>query len=95
MFCSARYRTEFENLDMRCYLMGQLMDNQTVAGILRDSCGYPLGSITVPLDCPPNLPMNEYAVNLGLAVKSTRIPQMVEQPVVVEVEEEDETVAEQ
>ena len=94
MFCSTRYRTELNNSDTRCYLTGQLMDDQTVAGILRDSCRYPLGSITVPLDCPPNLPMNEYAVNLGLALKNTRIPQIVEQPVAVEVQDEDETLDE-
>jgi hypothetical protein len=91
MFCNGRYHTEFDSLDMRSYLIGQLMDDQAVAGILRDSCRYPLASITVPLDCPPNLPINQYAVNLGLALKTTRIPQIEKQPVAVEVQDEDET----
>jgi len=92
MFCSARYHTEFDSLDMRSYLIGQQMDDQAVATILRDSCRYTLGSITVPLDCPPNLPMNQYAVNLGLALKTTRIPQIEKQPVAVEAQDEDESL---
>ena len=81
---------------MRCYLTGQLMDDEMVAGILQDSCGYPLGSMTVPLTCPPNLPINQYAVNLGLALKNTRIPQTGEEPTAVETrEEEDEAYVEQ
>jgi len=93
MFYNTRYRADLESNDMRCYLTGQLMDNQIVAGILQDSCGQPLGSITVPLDYPPNLPVNEYAINLGLALKNTRIPQPVEQPEAVEAQDEDETYA--
>jgi type IV pilus assembly protein PilM len=80
MFASARYHLDFPEFGIKCYLTGQLADNEIIFGIIQDMGPYPIGSLTIPLDCPPNLPVNQYAINLGLAIKENQIPQVVNIP---------------
>jgi type IV pilus assembly protein PilM len=90
MFYSSRNRTESSDLGIECYICGELADNQIMSGILEDACGHSLSSLSVPLEYPPNLPINQYMVNIGLAIRSTQIPQvqLEEQPVEVQGEDE-------
>jgi type IV pilus assembly protein PilM len=88
MFYSARNKFGLHDLDIECYICGELADNQIMSGILEDGHGHSFSSLAVPLEYPPNLPVNHYMVNIGLAVRSTQIPQVEEQ--LVEVQGDDE-----
>jgi len=80
MFATARYHLDFPEFGIKCYVTGQLADNEIVAGIIQDLGPYPIGSLTIPIDYPDNLPVNEYAINLGLAIRESQMHQVRNMP---------------
>ena len=88
MFYNTRYRDQVNDAPLKCYLSGELADNEIVAGIIEDACEFTPSAFNVQLECPPNLPMHLYAVNLGLASKRTQIPLIAEEPETEELEPE-------
>ncbi|GAG30591.1 unnamed protein product, partial [marine sediment metagenome] len=51
------------------FITGQLTRDFPLMEKLESRLGYPIESLTPPLECPENLPVSEYAVNIGLALK--------------------------
>lgn len=47
----------------------RLHNQQTLISRLGNQTGYPIQIPSPPLDCPPELPIANYAVNLGLVIK--------------------------
>jgi len=60
------------------YLTGKLATDPAIAGELSELIGCPLDGLPVPLECPPNMPTNQFAVNIGLAIKQPHILPMIE-----------------
>jgi Tfp pilus assembly PilM family ATPase len=50
-------------------LTGGLAAEPTAGGLLQSEIGYPVESLSPPLECPPELPVAEYMINIGLAPK--------------------------
>jgi len=53
------------------YITGQMTDNASFMKKLRATLGYRVESLAPPLQCPESLPVSEYAVNIGLALRET------------------------
>ncbi len=51
------------------FLTGSLAAEAAEAEPLEALAQYPIQPTTPPLDCPPDLPVHSYAVNIGLALK--------------------------
>ncbi len=55
--------------DVPIALVGRQADNPDIITVVSERTSHPLAPLTVPFDYPPNLPVAEYAVNIGLAIK--------------------------
>jgi len=53
------------------FITGQMSEDSTLGEKLQARLGYPVEPLTPPLECPENLPISQYAVNIGLALKGT------------------------
>jgi Tfp pilus assembly PilM family ATPase/Tfp pilus assembly protein PilN len=50
-------------------LAGELCNDESVAEMVQANIGFPVQSLAPPLAVPPNLPLAEYATNVGLVLK--------------------------
>ncbi len=62
------------NGNLPLYLAGGLAQDPEVAGMVRDRIHYPYLPLAIPLDCPSSLPVSEYAVNIGVALRHAMLP---------------------
>ena len=53
------------------FITGQTAEDSTLGEKLQDRLGYPVEPLAPPLECPENLPISQYAVNIGLALRET------------------------
>ncbi len=53
------------------FITGQMSGDLTLIEELKGRVGYPIESLAPPLECPAHLPVSQYAVNIGLALKGT------------------------
>lgn len=56
------------------FLTGQLPGYLNIVRMVNDKTGYPIAPPAIPLEYPPNLPVPQYAVNIGLALQNISIP---------------------
>ena len=57
------------------FLTGELACDAEVYRAVAAGVGYQVGSLVSPLECPPDLPIAKYAVNIGLALKEVPLPE--------------------
>ena len=69
LFYNTRFQGRHLAIDIPFYLTGQLSKDQSVVITLEDLTGFTPDLLPVPLECPPDFPISQYAVNIGLAVK--------------------------
>ncbi|MBI3931345.1 MAG: pilus assembly protein PilM [Chloroflexi bacterium] len=53
------------------FVTGQMSGDSALMGRLQARIGYPLAPLVPPLKYPAHLPVSQYAVNIGLALKGT------------------------
>ncbi len=53
------------------FFTGQMSGDLELTDKLRDRLGYPVESLTPQFKYPPDLPVSQYAVNIGLALRGT------------------------
>ena len=53
------------------FITGQMSEDATLGEKLQARLGYPIEPLVPPLECPENLPISQYAVNIGLALRET------------------------
>ena len=58
--------------DTPLYVTGQKTEDLDLMDILGDRVSYNISTFLPPLECPPNLPVPQYAVCIGLALKGTQ-----------------------
>ncbi len=52
------------------FLAGAVVESEGIRDIMEAGVAYPIESITIPLvECSPELPVSQYAVNIGLALR--------------------------
>jgi len=51
------------------FLTGRLANDTTACDIVKAAINSPIEPLTPPLKCPPDLPLAQYAVNIGLALR--------------------------
>ena len=51
------------------FLTGLLADDTTACDLVKATIDNPIETLALPLKCPPNLPVSQYAVNIGLALR--------------------------
>jgi len=51
------------------FITGQMSEDVTLGEKLEARLGYPIEPLVPPLECPENLPISQYAVNIGLALR--------------------------
>ena len=73
LFYNTRFQGKQLAIDIPFYLTGRLSEYSNVIERLEDLTGFTPDSLPVPLECPPNLPVNQYAVNIGLVMKQPAI----------------------
>ena len=56
--------------DMPCFLTGRLSTDAHIVEALGERIRFPLQPLLPPLICPPQFPLSQYAVNVGLALKT-------------------------
>ena len=78
LFFNTRFHGRRLEPDAPLYLTGRLATDPVIAAKLSDLIGCPLDGLPVPLVCPPNLPKNQFAVNIGLAIKQPYILPTIE-----------------
>ena len=61
------------------FITGQMSGNLALMEQLQAITSYPIEPLTPPLECPPHLPVSQYAVNIGLALKGTSSSKNTEQ----------------
>lgn len=61
------------------FITGQMSGNLVLMEQLQAITSYPIEPLTPPLECPPHLPVSQYAVNIGLALKGTSSSKNTEQ----------------
>lgn len=54
--------------DLPLLLAGQVADDPAVPVMVQDTIPYPLAPLEIPMEYPRNLPIYQYAVNIGLAL---------------------------
>ena len=69
LFYNTRFHGKHLAPDVPLYLTGVLAENPLIQERLTNLIGCSLESLSVPLECPPNLPIGQFAVNIGLAIK--------------------------
>ncbi len=55
------------------FITGQTAEDSTLGEKLQAKLGYPVEPLAPPLECPENLPISQYAVNIGLALRETAL----------------------
>ncbi|MBI2836565.1 MAG: pilus assembly protein PilM [Chloroflexi bacterium] len=55
------------------FLTGELSNNAAVAELVRNGIDNPVSPLQPPVECPPDMPVASYAMNIGLAL--ARMPQ--------------------
>ena len=58
--------------DTPLYVAGQMTEDFNLIDILEDRVSCNISTFFPPLECPPNLPVAQYAVCIGLALKGTQ-----------------------
>lgn len=58
------------------FITGNLSGEPALIEQIRSEIEYPIESPTPPLEYPEHLPVSQYAVNIGLALKATTAPRM-------------------
>jgi len=61
------------------FITGQMSGDLALVEELQAWAGYPIEPLTPPLEYPAHLPVSQYAVNFGLALKGTTPPKSQEQ----------------
>ncbi len=61
------------------FITGQMSRDLDLMEKLPARVGYPLESLAPPLECPKHMPVSQYAVNIGLALKGTAPSKSLEQ----------------
>jgi len=61
------------------FITGQMSRDLDLVEKLPARMGYPLESLAPPLECPKHMPVSQYAVNIGLALKGTAPAYSLEQ----------------
>lgn len=61
------------------FITGQMSGNLALMEQLQAITPYPIEPLTPELECPPHLPVSQYAVNIGLALKGTSSSKNTEQ----------------
>ena len=61
------------------FITGQMSTDLTLVEKLPARLGYPVEPLAPPLKCPEYLPISQYAVNIGLALRKTASPRSPEQ----------------
>jgi len=56
------------------FITGQMSGDLALGEKLQASMGYPVEPLAPPLECPAHLPVSQYAVNIGLALKGMAPP---------------------
>ncbi len=56
--------------DLPIYLTGEAAESPHLASTVASLTGRPVGSLMPPLPCPPELPLAEYMVNIGLVLRA-------------------------
>jgi len=51
------------------FITGQMSEDATLGEELQARLGYPIETLVPPLECPEDLPISQYAVNIGLALR--------------------------
>jgi len=64
------------DLSLPLVLVGQLAQDEALAGAIVSRLGRPLAPLSPPLSYPSHLPLPVYAVNLGLAMKTLSLPSL-------------------
>ena len=54
------------------FVTGELSSDPELRDLLQASIQYPVEQLISPLKCPPDFPVSQYAVNIGLALKGLR-----------------------
>ena len=60
--------------DLPLFLAGQVADDPAVPVMVQDTIPYPLAPLEIPMEYPRNLPIYQYAVNIGLALAEVSMP---------------------
>ena len=60
------------------FLAGQLAENLDIVEMVQAKTSYPITPLAMPLEYPSNLPVPQYAVNIGLALQRISIPERIE-----------------
>ncbi len=53
------------------FITGQMSGDFALMEKLQGGAGYPIEPLAPPLECPAHMPVSQYAVNIGLALKGT------------------------
>ncbi|MFC2016444.1 pilus assembly protein PilM [Chloroflexota bacterium] len=61
------------------FITGQMSGDLSLIERLKDRIGYPIEPLAPSLECPADLPISQYAVNIGLALKGTASSQNLSQ----------------
>ncbi len=67
------------DLSTPLFITGKMSGDLTLVEKLRDRVGYPIETLSPPLQYPTHLPVSQYAVNIGLALKGITASKNVEQ----------------
>jgi hypothetical protein len=51
------------------FLSGTLADHPLLRDVIREVLGHPIGQVAPPIQVPPDLPLNQFLANIGLAQK--------------------------
>ncbi|MBA7669787.1 hypothetical protein ES703_77921 [subsurface metagenome] len=65
--------------DTPLLITGQMSGDLALIEKLRARVGYPIEPLEPPLECPEHMPVSQYAVNIGLALKGTAPPKKLEE----------------
>ncbi len=70
-FYNLRHPDAHLDPDTPLFITGQMSEDATLGEKLQAKLGYPIEPLVPPLECPENLPISQYAVNIGLALRET------------------------
>jgi Tfp pilus assembly PilM family ATPase len=68
-FYSTTYPDKHLDPQTPAFLTGELALNPAISELCHRQTNYAIEPLEPPLDCPPDLPIPQYAVNMGLALK--------------------------
>lgn len=60
--------------DTPLFVTGQMSGDLDLVETLQEMVSYPVTPLAPPLECPAHLPVSQYAVNIGLALKGAALP---------------------